>query len=89
MNKYAQTPQATLDLHQHTQHQARAAVRAFLSESEHAGYNLVRIIVGRGIHSKEGPVLGDAVRALLRDADYEFRDAKIGEGAEGAIDVKL
>jgi len=88
-NKYPQQPQAELDLHQHTKNEAAAAVRLFLGESEQAGHQRVRIIVGRGIHSKEGPVLGDVVRALLRDEGYDFSDAKINQGAEGAIEVKL
>jgi len=33
--------------------------------------------------------LGSFVRGLLDDAGYVFRDAKITEGAQGAIDVKL
>ena len=89
MNKYPQTPQATLDLHQMTRPEARAAALDFLSASERAGHSLVRIIVGKGIHSAEGPVLGSFVRGLLDDAGYVFRDAKITEGAQGAIDVKL
>ena len=66
-----------------------AAALDFLSASERAGHSLVRIIVGKGIHSAEGPVLGSFVRGLLDDAGYVFRDAKITEGAQGAIDVKL
>lgn len=79
-NKYPREAQAELDLHQHTRDQAADVVRAFLRESEGAGHTLVRIVVGKGIHSKEGPVLGDVVRALLRDEDYDFSDAKISQG---------
>lgn len=65
------------------------AIKDFLQDSQAANYNLVRIIVGKGLHSSEGPVLGDFVRNCLRDNDYDFKDAKINEGGGGAIDIKL
>jgi|SaaInlStandDraft_7_1057024.scaffolds.fasta_scaffold371918_1 DNA-nicking Smr family endonuclease len=89
MNKYARTIQDTLDLHQYTREEAEHEVVEFLEQSEKAGHSLIRIIVGKGIHSENGGVLGDFVRNLLSDKNYEFNDAKINEGAHGAIDVKL
>ncbi len=88
-NKYARIPQATLDLHQYTKQEADQAVLSFLQESEEAHHTLVRIIVGKGIHSKEGPVLGEYVRNLLHEHEYVFRDAKVTEGGGGAVDVHL
>ena len=88
-NKYSQTPQAELDLHQHTREQALDAAAAFLEASKQAGHAAVRIIVGRGLHSKNGPVLGGAVRDFLEKEGYQFGNAKISEGSIGAIDVKL
>jgi len=88
-NKYARTPDATLDLHQHTREEAKEAVNAFLHEAETAGHSLVRIITGKGVHSNDGPVLGYVVRCMLREYGYAFSDAKVNEGGEGAIDVKL
>jgi len=88
-NKYPRIAQAELDLHQFTRVEAEIAVKDFLQDSERANYNLVRIIVGKGLHSPDGAVLGDFVRNWLRDNDYDFRDAKINEGGVGAIDIKL
>ena len=50
---------------------------------------MVRIIVGKGLHSENGPVLGDFVRNLLEENEYDFRNAKINQGSEGAIDISL
>ena len=88
-NKYPRIAQAELDLHQFTRAEAEIAVKDFLQDSQRANYNLVRIIVGKGLHSSEGAVLGDFVRDWLRAHDYDFKDAKIAEGGIGAIDVKL
>lgn len=89
VNKYTRTIQDTLDLHQHTREEARAAVLAFLAASEKAGYAYVRIITGKGLHSKNAPVLRDYVKSLLDKEGYEFWDAKIQDGGEGAIEVRL
>lgn len=88
-NKYPRIVQAELDLHQFTRAEAAIAVKDFLQDSQRAGHTLVRIIVGKGLHSQEGAVLGDFVRNWLRDNDYAFRGAKISEGGEGAVVVSL
>jgi len=88
-NKYKRTAKDILDLHQLTWEQARSEVLRFLENSHDSGYDLVRIITGKGIHSKEGAVLRDYVRDLLFEEGYEFSFAKISEGGDGAIDVKL
>jgi len=88
-NKYSKTVQDTLDLHQYTKDEAQSAVLEFLDKSESAGHSLIRIIVGKGIHSENGPVLGDFVRNFLDEKGYKYSNAKINEGADGAIDVVL
>jgi len=88
-NKYPQTIDAELDVHGMTRDEAGGAVLAFLAESEGEHRKLIRIIVGRGLHSKNGPVLARTVRDLLDMEGYEFRDAKVNEGGEGAVIVKL
>lgn len=88
-NKYPQIAQNTLDLHNYTQEEAKKAVGDFLDESEQAGYKIVRIIVGKGIHSEKGPILGNFVRNLLDEGNYDYNDAKVNEGGEGAIDIRL
>ncbi len=85
-NKYAQIAQAELDLHQMTRPEAEAAVKDFLEASRQAGHNLVRIVTGKGLHSVSGPVLKEAVRNYLDKHDYEYKQAKLNEGA---IEVRL
>lgn len=85
-NKYAQIAQAELDLHQMTRLEAEGAVKDFIEESREAGHTLVRIVTGKGLHSKASPVLGDSVRAFLGKQGYEYKNAKLNEGA---IDVRL
>ncbi|OIO49336.1 MAG: hypothetical protein CO042_02070 [Parcubacteria group bacterium CG_4_9_14_0_2_um_filter_41_8] len=88
-NKYSQDPQDEIDLHQMTRKEAREAILEFLDISKNQGKKIVRIITGKGLHSSSGPVLGDFARALLDEYEYDYRDAKINQGAHGAIDVKL
>ncbi len=46
-----------LDLHGMTQREARSAVESYLANSSGGATRLVRIICGRGLHSREGSVL--------------------------------
>lgn len=85
-NKYAQVAQAELDLHQMTRLEAEQAVKDFLEASQAAGHNLVRIVTGKGIHSQAGSVLKEAVRVFLDKQGYEYKQAKLNEGA---LDVRL
>ena len=85
-NKYAQIAQAELDLHQMTRLEADDAVRVFLETSRQAGHDLVRIITGKGLHSQAGPVLSEAVRAYLDKHGYEYKKAKLNDGA---LEVRL
>lgn len=90
MNKYQQSIQAELDLHQMTKDEARLEVRAFLDEAEALGYKKIRIITGKGIHSESGVgVLNTYVKELLDNAGYKYDNAKYNEGGEGAIDVSI
>ncbi len=88
-NKYPRVVKDELDLHQYIRREAKDAVLSFLNISQERGYDLVRIITGKGLHSEEGPVLRDYVLDLLDKNGYEHSFAKIREGGEGAIDVKL
>jgi len=90
MNKYQQSIQEELDLHQMTKDEARREVRAFLDEAEALGYKKIRIITGKGIHSESGVgVLNSYVKELLDNAGYKYCNAKYNEGGEGAIDVSI
>jgi len=86
-NKYEKTAKQVLDLHNFTKREAEKSVLEFLNTAEERGYDLVRIITGKGLHSESGPVLRDFVVELLREQGYDFKFSKISEGGEGAIDV--
>jgi len=55
-----------LDLHGLTLVAAHDAVRAFIADSLQDGVKVVRIVHGKGMHSRGEPVLRDSVRRLLR-----------------------
>ena len=81
---------AELDLHGCTSFEARTLVTEFLETSVHAGYERVRIVVGKGIHSEGGvAVLPDTVKAILNRMGYDYLPAKIQHGGEGALEVRL
>lgn len=90
MNKYSQPIEAEIDLHQMTKDEARKEVSDFLEESEALGYKKIRIITGKGLHSKNGVgILNSYIREILDDYGYSYDSAKYNEGGEGAIDVFL
>jgi DNA-nicking Smr family endonuclease len=90
MNKYYRQPEAILDLHQMTRDEAGREVRDFLEEARSAGYNKVRIITGKGLHSENGiGVLSAYVKETLDRGGYEHFKAKYDEGGEGAIDILI
>lgn len=83
-NKYVQIPDKIVDLHGHTAHEAEAILSAFMKTQK---ITHVRMIVGRGTHSADGPVLPDVVKHFLARHDVSFRQSKIQEGGEGALEV--
>lgn len=83
MNKYAKQPDEIVDLHGYTTHEAGQLLDALLTE----GYTHVRIIVGKGIHSKGGAVLRDFVKNYLHTNDINFSQSKFTDGGEGSLEV--
>ena len=87
------SPAETLDLHQMTREQALRATGAFLSRSRREGHQLVRVICGRGLHSKDGAVLPGALDGWLKGALSEHvtlsMPAPGNDGGEGARYVLL
>lgn len=59
------SPQGQLDLHGFTAMKADQRAESYLRSSYKAGTYTVRIIVGKGLHSKEGAVLPDVVEDRL------------------------
>lgn len=58
-------PQDSLDLHRHTEPQARERCEAFIKASQAKGLLTVTVIVGRGRHSPQGPKLPHAIERTL------------------------
>ena len=83
MNKYLREPSRIIDLHGYTTSEAKIVLDE-LVRSENA---YVRIIVGKGNHSENGPVLRDYVKKFLLSKNVHFNQAKIGDGGEGALEV--
>ena len=85
---------AELDLHGRTTREARPRVEAFLREAQREGWELVRIIVGKGLNSPDGEaVLRPAVETWLAD-DFrelvaEFTEAGRGRGGSGALIIAV
>lgn len=59
-------PQRDLDLHGFRSHQADQRTESFVRTAFQDGYLTLRIIVGKGLHSEDGPVLPHVVENRLR-----------------------
>lgn len=81
---------AELDLHGCRSEEACRELAAFLSDARVNGWKRVRIIVGKGIHSEYGEaVLPNVVKRYLVGEGLDYLYAKIHEGGEGALVVRL
>lgn len=75
-----------IDLHGLTMQEATAALDKHKTSEKGS---LIRIIVGRGTRSKNGPVLPAHVKAYLMNAGISFRQSKIQEGGEGSLEAQF
>ncbi|HCY84510.1 MAG TPA: hypothetical protein DHV36_05180 [Desulfobacteraceae bacterium] len=87
-------PEADLDLHGFTAIGAQAKAKSFIHGAKLQGLFTLRIIVGRGLHSQEGPVLPDVMEDLLKQMKkdklvlaYRWEGKK--KGRSGAVIVHL
>ncbi len=55
-----------LDLHGFRAIEAQVKVESFIQTCKHQGFFTIRIIVGKGLHSDEGPVLPDVVEDAIQ-----------------------
>ncbi len=79
MNNLNSIPE--IDLHNKTKDQAIDLLSDFLKESEERGYKKVRIITGKGLHTKESETtIRDDVIELL-NGKYEWRYDNFNDGA--------
>ena len=87
--RYTPHIDAELDLHGYTSYEACRAVDDFLRESSAHDYTRVRLVVGKGNHSAQGPVLPNAIKAHLNQRGYTYTYAKPENGGEGALEVPI
>jgi len=85
-------PDATLDLHGHTEEQAKRALKLFL-EKDAKSLEIVLVIVGKGYRSKGLPVLSTALPEWLNKEFHnwviEWKWAPRHLGGSGAALVKI
>lgn len=86
MNKYKQEPEYILDFHGHTTSECKVLLDEIISSQE---YKYIRIIVGKGMNSINGPILPNFVKNYLYDRNIRFVQSKIQDGGEGALEVML
>lgn len=86
VNKYEQNAEIQIDLHGYTTMEAKEILDTLLEENK---YKHVRIVVGRGTNSVNGPILPDFVRNYLNTHSIRYNQSKIQDGGEGALEVFL
>ena len=85
-------PESEIDLHGMNIEEATRKVHFFLNNSIFHGYQTILVIVGKGLHSENGPVLRKAIEKLLckaSDQVLEWGVAPRRYGGEGALIVFL
>jgi len=85
-NKYEQVPDLIVDFHGYTTFECQEAIEELIREGE---YKKVRMIIGRGKRSANGPVLPDFVKNYLNSHNIRWNISKIQEGGEGSLEVFL
>ncbi|MDR0568491.1 MAG: Smr/MutS family protein [Spirochaetaceae bacterium] len=84
-------PDATIDLHGLTQHEAWTALEAFFSGARSQGFEKLWIIHGKGNHSAGGSVLGRIVQKYLERCPFagENGHGNASSGGSGVTWVLL
>ena len=85
-NKYPQEPEHIIDLHGYTTLESKRILDGVLNDRQ---FVHVRIIIGKGLNSENGPVLPDFVKNYLNTHNIHFNQSKIQNGGEGALEVFL
>jgi DNA-nicking Smr family endonuclease len=86
--------QKVLDLHGYTSEDAEALFEEFLKDSIRSTLRCIKVIHGRGLKSKAGPVLKEKLkewimRAMHRKWITGFSSALMKEGGPGATNILL
>ncbi|MBO7430307.1 MAG: Smr/MutS family protein [Spirochaetia bacterium] len=81
----------TLDLHGLTAAEAESKLGSFFAKARKAGWKKVLIIHGKGIHSKEEPVLKNVVMEFIKSSPIAGSHGIPGaaEGGSGAVWVAI
>ncbi len=77
-------PSEIVDLHGYTAREAGNILDDLFKDKKNIH---VRIITGKGMHSVNGPVLRDFVKAYLNGKNIRFNQSKLQDGGEGAIEA--
>ncbi|MBS3922932.1 MAG: Smr/MutS family protein [Nitrosarchaeum sp.] len=85
-NKYAQVPDLIIDFHGYTTFECQETIDQLIREGK---YKKVRMIIGRGKRSANGPVLPDFVKNYLTSQNIRWNQSKIQDGGEGSLEVFL
>ncbi len=88
-NKYKQEPDLILDFHGMTTAECKEELDLIVNNKVVNSISHIRIIVGKGTRSQNGPVLPDFVRNYLTTHNIRFSQSKIQDGGEGALEVYL
>jgi DNA-nicking Smr family endonuclease len=86
VNKYEQNAEKEIDLHGYTTSESEQILDSLFKEGK---YKHVRIIVGRGNNSSNGPILPNFVKNYLKSHNARYNQSKIQDGGEGALEVFL
>lgn len=84
MNKYLQEPEHIIDLHGLTTSESKILLDDLVSDKN---YSHVRIIIGKGLNSANGPILPFFVKNYLADRNIRFNQSNIQNGGEGSLEV--
>jgi DNA-nicking Smr family endonuclease len=81
----------SIDLHQMNTETARAAIQEFLEQAHERGLGCVRIVHGKGLRSRNGPVLKRLAQRLLsrHPRVAAFASCRPVDGGTGAVAVLL
>ena len=84
-------PDDVLDIHGLTGDEARSSLESFFENAPNSGFEKLRIIHGKGNHSKEDAVLKHCVREFIEQCPYagESGYEKASGGGTGATWVLL
>jgi DNA-nicking Smr family endonuclease len=85
-NKYEQIPEVEIDLHGCTTEESKQLLDSVIDEGRH---RFIRVIVGKGRNSDNGPILPNYVKGYLNERGLRYNLAKQRDGGEGALEVFL